>query len=406
MSLYTCSAIDKTGQRVSVDVDSADEFQLEAECSKQGLTMLDFRPSGKALRFKKGGKGVLSSKQIWQFLDRLYPMVAQNIPNTKCMEFLANRGSKVTREIAQQIMSKLADRSLADAMTATHRFPPLVEGALRAGDQAADLPATIEMLSRFYQMKTDMSTSIFAAMVQPALAAVVSIGMVLFNIMVTVPKMTQMVTGMGYKPHGFLAFLGAVAGFLRGYWYLTIMAVVGIALFLAVKSAPRDAFFEAIIRRMAMFRNVVYGLRLTALCYALHILYKSNMPTKKIFDYLIEVEKGTPLEKELRNAAAYYADVSILSQALEKRCPSIEPEIIYKLQIGEQTSGVPEQMLSSAITLERGTEMACKNLAAKLVPFVLLFAMGMLLLTYAVTFVPMLTVCHQLMSNSRGQGGH
>ncbi len=406
MSVYTCDIIDKEGQRSVVDITAIDEVQLASECNKFNYTLLGSKPSAAAFRFRRDTNKPLSNKVVWQFLDRLYPMVSQNIPPAKCMEFLSSRGSPATREVARQIRPKLVDMPLADAITSIRRFPPLVEGALRAGAQVAELPDTIEMLSRFYQMRTEMSSSIFAAMIQPAIAAIVSIGMVFFNILVTVPKMSQMVTSMGYKPTGIIAVLGDVAWGIRTFWPLSLLTIGLIFSFFFFKTAIRDTFFEAVIARFGMFRNVVYGLRLTALCYALHILYKANMPPKKIFDYLIEVEKGNPMEKELRAAAAYYGNIGSLSQALEQRCPSIDPEIIYKLQVGEQTAGIPEQMISSARTLERSTDMACKNLAAKLVPFVLLFAMVMMLLTYAVTFVPMLTMCHQLMSNSRGAGGH
>jgi type II secretory pathway component PulF len=398
MATYSVMGLDRHDKETTILVEADDDLGAREEANRKGvlpMTVTIVSASG-GIRVKRR-KGKLSDRQVWNFCERLAPMQEQNIPAGKCMEFISQSAPDMElRALAYDIKDKLGGASLVDAVCATNKFPPLVEGCLRAGAESAKVDTILKMLARFYEMKVTMFTNIITALIQPGIAFIIIICFVIFNFTFVAPQMCNVLKTMGHKPDGLLNWQWQIGEALKSYWYVAVCMLIGFFIFVFVKSKARAKTFEWIVSKVPAFGAVVYGLRQTAFAYCMSALSEAGMPYGKCFNYLIEVCKDTPMEEQLRHASRYFEECGQFSTSLE-RYVKLDPEIIFQIKVGEKTATVPEQLMRVATVYEKTTAKAAEALAAKITPIVIIVGAILAVGSYMLPFFSMMSVCYKLM---------
>jgi type II secretory pathway component PulF len=403
MATYSVLGLDRHDREVTLLVPGETDSSAREEANRRGVqaisvTRVNEQDTGPRVK-RRIGK--LSDKQVWHFCERLAPMQEQNIPAGKSMEFISGSApDPEIRALAIDIKEKLGNSSLVEAICATNKFPPLVEGCLRAGSESAKVDVILKMLSRFYEMKVQMFNSIVISLIQPALAFVIILLFVLFNFLYVAPQMGSVLKTMGHPATGILKWQLEVGDIIKSYWYIFLAMFSGFLYFCFSKSKLRTRFFEWIFLRVPALGTVVFGLRQTAFAYCMSALSEAGMPYGKCFTYLVEVVKDTPMEEQIRQAARYHEECGSFSTSLE-RYVRLDPEIIFQIKVGEKTATVPEQLQRVALVYERSTAKSAEALASKITPIVIVVGAGMAVGSYLLPFFSLMSICYKMM---RGGG--
>jgi len=400
MGTYSVLGLDRNDREVTLLVNGENDSNAREQANRKGVhaisvTLVNENDTGGARVHRREGK--LRDKQVWHFCERLAPMQEQNIPAGKSMEFMAGSApDPEIRALAMDIKEKLGNSSLVEAICSTNKFPPLVEGCLRAGSESAKVDIILKMLSRFYEMKVQMYNSIVIALIQPALAFVIIILFVLFNFVYVAPQMGSVLNTMGHPATGLLKWELNVGALIKSYWYIIFLLFVGFLFFLFRKSKLRTVFFEWLFLKIGALGTVVFGLRQTAFAYCMSALSEAGMPYGKCFTYLVEVVKDTPMEEQIRQAARYHEECGSFSTSLE-RYVKLDPEIIFQIKVGEKTATVPEQLARVALVYERTTAKAAEALASKITPIVIIVGAGLAVGSYLLPFFSLMSICYKMM---------
>ncbi len=399
MPLYEVLGLNRSDQEATIRVSADDESGAREVATRKGvqaisITMLRADKAGSAIRVKKK----LSPKQVWYFCERLAPLQEQEIPAAQSMEFMSGRTpDPILRAVALDIKEKLASASLVDAICATGRFPSMVEGCLKAGGTTAEVDKILKMLSRFYEMRVEMVSTIRTAMIQPGLSLILIFFFVMFCLLYIAPKMGDVLATMGYEPGFLLRTQLSIAYVIKTFWPISLLAFAGAIAFFVVRSKHRQNFFEWTIQHVTPLREVVYGMRQTALAYCMSTLTGAGLPYARCFPFMVDVMRDTPLEKQLQDAAKNYEETGVFSDSLQRYVPMLDPEIIFQIRVGEKTATLPEQLQRVAEIYEKRTASGARSLAAKLTPIILIVGAVAAGSSYLLPFFSLMSVCFKLM---------
>jgi type II secretory pathway component PulF len=282
------------------------------------------------------------------------------------------------------------------AIESCGKFPPLVSGSIKAGNDSALLPEVLNILGRFYRAQVTMLSSIRNALVQPSFALVIVLGYLLFSLIFTVPNLAQMLSSMNAKPSGVMALQISISQILRDFWPLSIAALLSLIGIIFTDNSLRRKIWEEAIQRIGFLREVFWGMRQTSLLYAMAILFKANVPHSQVIHYLVDVAKGTPLEHQLKNAEAHFHKEAKLTHALELHV-DLDPDILFALKAGHESSQLPEQTEKIAKLYEKQVLLASESIANKITPIIIILTAVLAVGSYLMTFGATMSVTLKLM---------
>ena len=399
MATYQLICLDSSAHRISVRMEGEDEADLRRQADRHQWQLISFRCLQSQSVHGPRSRKPLNMRQLASFCGRLAPLLEMNIPTRQALGFLAdNSPDAQLRQICREIKDKMESMSLSDAVKSTRRLSPMLEGIIQAGSDSSDLAQSLQTMGRFYQMILSMQTGIRNALIQPAIALFILVGFLLFSLFFTIPQIAKLLDGLGTKPGWIIEGVFRVSHLLLVGWPLVLLALlIGLYLML-VKSPLRSSFLELIIRKWPAFRSVFHNLRQTALLYAMAILVKAQIPQGQVFRYLIEVSRDTPMESQLRKALEFHSQDGRFARALEKFV-ELDPEIIFTLRVGEETSSLHLQAEKLAQIFEKSSLQASEALAAKVAPVMVIVTALFAALLFSLTFGSVISVCLKLIRN-------
>jgi type II secretory pathway component PulF len=396
MPTFRIVGLDQNRSHTVVEISASSEADAHNECARRRITpVVCEKIADGSARSQRRSSRPLSAKQLYLFCERLHPLLEQGIPHRKALTFVANNSpDPAIRAICSELQT--TDQSLTDAVSASTRFPPLVQGCMKVGSDSADLPAVLAVLSRFYCMRIDLIRSIRTSLTQPVIALVIILVFIFISILFVVPRVAGILTSLNYKPTGFLAMQMWISSVMRVYWPFTILLIAA-GVILVIRDNPiRRTVFEYIAKRFLAVRLVVYGLRQTSLLYAMAVLFRAEVPHRQVLEYALGVVKGTPYEDQFRAAIADHERDTSFADALDNNV-DLDPEIIFAIRTGVETTTTDEQLQRVAERFEKSTKQACDELTAIINPVVVIFCAALAVVSYLSTFGTLLWVCNKLM---------
>jgi type II secretory pathway component PulF len=224
------------------------------------------------------------------------------------------------------------------------------------------------------------------------------VGFLGFSIFFTIPQIARLLDGLGTKPGWIISLVFGLSRVLDATWPVVLLLTCGGLCLLFCENPLRRACTELLIRRWAPFRAVFHNLRQTALLYATAILIKAQIPQGHIFRYLIDVARHTPMEKQLQLAMEFHGRDGRFARALEKHV-DLDPEIVFTLRVGEETSSLHVQAEKMAQIHERLSLQASEALAVKIAPLMIILTALFAALLFSLTFGSVISVCLKLIRN-------
>ena len=215
------------------EADSRD--QLIAKLKAQGRFPLEVKenPQLSQLTFKKLKRSHLSRQERLNFTQQLAGMLSAGIPLEKALGIITRiKFSPVMGEIVAQLR-----RSLQEGHTFTAAlekfssdFPPLFISMARAGEAGGILPQVLTRLAQYMEDEIKLRRFITGSLLYPAMVFSMSIGAVVFFVIVVIPKFQDIFQDMGTE----LPFVTKLVIFggtiITNFWWailLLVLAVIG-----------------------------------------------------------------------------------------------------------------------------------------------------------------------------------
>jgi len=190
-------------------------------------------------------------------------MISAGLGIVPCLEILvAQTENKTFRNaIADTYEDVQKGMTLSQSMKENSDvFPTLLVSMVEAGEVSGNLDTIMLRMAEHFEKETKTENKVKAAMVYPAVLAVVAIAVVIFMLIFIMPTFVGMFEGTGTELPGLTKLLLNISNSLKNRWYIYIGAVI--ALVIGISSYKKTdggrRLFDSLKLRLPVVNEYLY----------------------------------------------------------------------------------------------------------------------------------------------------
>jgi type IV pilus assembly protein PilC len=170
-------------------------------------------------------------QEIATYTQQLSNLLKCGMPLTVALGSMAHLESKgipsdVSKELKQDVME---GKSLSDAMAKQPLiFSDLYVNMVRAGEQSGALYEVLRRLASHYEKFAEVQAKFVAALIYPAIVAVVGIGIIFFFMTFMLPRFMKIFEGLKVPLPFATRVLMGISDLFSNYWWLMISIAIAI----------------------------------------------------------------------------------------------------------------------------------------------------------------------------------
>jgi general secretion pathway protein F len=226
-------------------------------------------------------------------------------------------------------------------------FDHLYCNMVHAGEQSGTLEQVLARLADFIDAQNKLRSKVFSAMAYPAFMAVFGVAVIAVMMILVVPKVTSIFENFGRDLPWYTEALIAMSDFLKVFWWLVIILVVGAIIGFRrwKKTEEGEEKWHRFTLWSPIFGPLVMMIAISRFAKTLSTLLASGVPIISAMDITKGVLGNVVLEKVIVNATASIKEGESIAEPL-KASGRFPPIVTHMIAIGER-SGQLEQMLEN-----------------------------------------------------------
>ncbi|MBT3379899.1 MAG: type II secretion system F family protein [Lentisphaerae bacterium] len=392
---YEYTALTVAGDTVAKTLQADSRKAAVAQLTSEGLTLVRLDECGGVpgeqgvALVPEAGRVPASSRE--SFTRQLSSLLAAGVPLATALYRLAKEAhSEVAGRVWQAIHDLIADgTSLADAMNQFPRVFPRVHIAMvRAGEKGGFLALVLEQISDFQARERDLRGRIVAALVYPAVLAVLSVGAVIFLLAFFIPRFEAMFSDFGATLPLLTRLIMGTSAWIR-QWGLVVALVVACAL-LAIRewgaSERGRRHWEALLLGLPVFGVLTARLAMTRFCRMFGTLLKAGVPLVSALDVAERSLGNQVLVDAVHEGGQHVRQGSRLADSLSQ-CTLLFPgSVVEIISVAEQAGRLDDELIRLADTTEKEVDRRLRMAVALAEP-ALLFVMAGIIGTIVIGMV-------------------
>lgn len=340
MPVFAATVIDPVGKRRSVTDCAADAGQFRQKLLAQKLwptRIIPVRPSRSAARLK------LSVRDFVALLNQLELQLRAGVTADAALSQLAadspprSRARRMLEKIAQDVQQGVPIHTACRSFT--RLFPPHVASMIEAGEESAQLPATLRALAKHLSEMDQIRRTARRALVYPVAVLVAITVLALFLMGGVIPRFADIFSSLHMQLPAATRGLIAASDSLRAHW--PVLAAGGVVAFIAFLVFSRMAFFrsarDAALLRVPLLGDIVKLLGTARFAAHVGLLHEAGIPLLDALDTGAELAGHGTLARQLRKAREGVAAGLPLSAALPKG--HVFPSFVVPTLRAGETSG-------------------------------------------------------------------
>ncbi len=232
MAAFEYQAIDGEGKTRRGVISADSQKAARRELRRQSLVPLKLSPTRESAtqesasstrRRMSPGELVLTTRQLAMLISSGMPVE----------QAVASVGASAERADAQSVLASVRagiveGRSLSEAMRPQARsFPPLFRAVVAAGEEAGALGPVLDRLAGHMETSQAMRRKVIAALIYPAVLAIVALSVVVALLIVVVPQVVEQFDTLGRDLPLLTDIMIAISAFLSRWGIVLAAAIVG-----------------------------------------------------------------------------------------------------------------------------------------------------------------------------------
>ncbi len=357
--------------------------QLSAESEREAVRLLQNKKLTpvKIQETRRGtqnaGRKKISHNDILDFTNGLTTLVEARVPIDKALRLLDGiTESAAMKDLVLNLLRDVKEgKSLAEAMESHPRvFSKMYVNIVRAGEEGGILHELLPDLAEFLDTSAKTRQQVISAMIYPTVLLITGVVSVFLLLVFVVPQFAAMFEDAGTEIPPSAAFLLALSGFLQGYGYLFIVAVVVLVfLWRRLDDDPKTRFQKdnfllslPLLGTLILYREcAVFSRTLGALLGAGIPLIRALRVSREVVGNSVLTHHLEQVEEDVRGGAG-------LGISLEKT--NQFPTLLHQLvAVGEESGRTSNILLKSAVTFDTYVRNQMAALVSALQPALIIF---------------------------------
>ena len=388
MPLYEYKGLNNFGKPVKGVKEAPTKNALREALMKTGVYLSEAteKSGAKADAIKKSSVGNIkigdsvSKQDIKDFTSQFCTLQKAAIPLTECLTALADQAEKETLKTAlTDIKSKVSEgSSLADAMAGYPKlFDTLYISMIRAGESSGSLDIVLERLTGFLESQLRLKSRIISAMVYPIIMIVIGVLLMIVLLVFVIPRVTKLFDQQRKELPGITRLLLTITDIVNNYWWLIIIAVIGIVFaFKAWVATPAGKLkWDTILLKIPIFGGIIRLVSISRFSKTLATLLASGVPLLKAMEIVKSILGNEVLAKVVENAHESIREGETLAAPL-KRSGEFPPLMTHMISVGERAGRLEDMLNSVADTYEEQVSVKVDALTSLLEPMMIVVMGG------------------------------
>lgn len=399
MSEFRYRAVDRHNQPVEGTVQASSAAQVVDGLQQEGLQATAVGPVYDVPP-PVPRKDRLTAADLALFNEQVLAIVKSGLPLGPSFEALARDvHSRRLRRVVEAIRADVeAGRSLSEALAQHPRaFSPVYLSLVRAGEEAGNLAASLEVLTAQSERNLDLKYRIQEAVAYPLLVTGVAVVLIFYFLLNVAPNMSLGVMGNG-GPR-FTRDLVKFGKAIYEHWGLALLVLAAVAggVYAAkrlIARMPRGRLgIDTIKFRMPVYGPVIRLAAVARFARALGMLLKGRVPVPEAVRLAGTASGNALLQHKVAEAAGKVETGHTLADSLDEA--HVFPEtFLWLLRTGEGRGTLPEVMFELAESYERATARRSRIAAASVGPALTLAAAIVIMILIVIVYSPLIAVIY------------
>ena len=248
-------------------------------------------------------------------------------------------------------------------------FPPLYVSLVNSGEVSGALDTILERLADQAERDEVLRAKVRAAFTYPAFVAVVGCGTVIFLMTFVMPRLSQLLGGLGERLPLPTRLLLTVSGWMSSAWFWAGAAVWAAVLVLAWKLAGERGRLagDRLILRLPVIGELVQEVEVARFARSFGLLLNQGISVLKAVEVAVPVVNHRVIRAELSRLPDGLRQGNPLSACLKQASVST-PFLVNTVAVGEESGRVGEALAEVAAFYERNAERSMQIMASLLEP--------------------------------------
>ena len=393
MPTFAYIALDRQGRQTAGTLPADSRHAALDLVINRGLSPVSVKEEASAASAAaKAQKTSLSTKvsqsAVESFTRELANLLAAGLSLSKALHLLRREASNpAARNVWTQIHDDVVGgMSLADALAKWPKaFSTVYVAMVRAGEAGGFLHVVLQQIADFRAREQDLKGKVKAAMVYPAVLAVLACAVLVFLLTFFIPRFSGIFAEFGGKLPWLTQAIVAVSGVVMKYgpFLAVALLIIIVGAKRAMSSEAGKRFFERLLLRVPAVGHVSARFALVRFCRMLGTLIGAGVPLIAALRVSKEALGNQTLADTVSNTIDEVQRGTALSRSLASSPLLFPPSVVEMVAVAEETGRLDKELLRLSTAYEGELDRRLRMLVALAEP-VLLFIMAGLIGTVVV----------------------
>lgn len=383
MAVFNYVAKKTTGEVITAPIKAASAGSVKEFLEKKGLIVVSVteEAEGKSLieyiPFLKPG---VSQKQLLVFTKYFSILVKAGIPVLKSMAILADQTDNPFFKAQLQGITTAVEggSSLSGAFDQyPGTFPENYRSLIKIGEESGALHEVLIRLHDTLQKQSKLKGKVIGALIYPAAITLVAIGVVVFLLVLIIPKFVAIFENHGAELPLLTAYVVGASNLLLHRWYLLLLGV-GITVFVAqstYKTEKGKYMIHAFMLKPPILGTLMLKYAVASFAQNLDMLSRGGASMANSLKLAIKSVDNVAVKSQLGGVAKDVEAGMTIARALERveLMPSL---VLQMIAVGEETGSLNEMLETINAFYEEEIDASVAIVLSLIEPVFILFLGG------------------------------
>jgi type IV pilus assembly protein PilC len=304
-------------------------------------------------------------------------MFNSGISIVKCLDILSiqTENKKLRLGLNSVCENVQEGLSISEAMKKEEKiFPSLLINMVEAGEVSGNLDTIMERMASHYEKENKIENKIKNAFIYPAVLSIVTIGVVIFLIVVVMPTFIGMFESNGALLPLPTRILLSISNSIKNFWYLYIL-IIGLAvgsLNAYKKTVSGKLFFDGLKIRLPIIKDFNIKVITSRFARTLSTLMSSGIPLIQSLDVVEKVLENSVISDKFEIVKENIKKGIPLSQTIDDT-NIFSPMVVSMIKVGEESGSIDEILDKTADFYDEEVETSLQRMTTMLEPLLIVF---------------------------------
>ena len=369
MGVYRYIACDENGRQQKGVMEADTPRGVRQILHEKGLIPLEVAlvekqtPSTQQIKNHRNGGGPpkrygrVSINELALFIRDLASLVAASVPVEESLLAVSNQIDKAgTKEIILAVRSRVMEGySLAASFAEFPKvFSEVFCATVNAGEQSGHLDLMLMHLADYMESQQTMRQKIQQALIYPTFMTVVSIIIVVFLLVLVVPKIVGIFEGSHQALPIFTTLLITISTLAEKFGLLVLILIVGAILGFrySLKYPKIKTKYHFFLLKLPLIGKMINLINTARYCRTLGVLISAGVPALEGMRISSEVITNLTIQNAVRQATIRINEGAPIHHAL-KQTGFFQPLVLHLVANGVRTGRLDKMLMRAADNQER-----------------------------------------------------